>query len=76
MNLSLAYPESGGVWVLDGTEGWDRYRPQLYGLRNALTMEERSAVIKDAGGKFCENMQACPETAALTEPLFFNLDED
>jgi len=76
VNITLAYPETGGVWFLDGSKGWDSYYPQSLGLKNALTMEERSAVIKDLGGKFCENMQACPETAALIEPLPSNGDED
>jgi len=41
-------------------------------------MEERSAVIeiKDLGGKFCENMKAYPETAALIERLPLDRGEE
>jgi len=65
VNLTLGFPESGGVWVLDNSQGWEQLYPRNLGLRNALTMEERCNVIKDLGGKFCESMEACPETAAL-----------
>lgn len=68
MNLTLAYPESGGVWFLDHSKGHNN-DSQSAGLGNALTMEERVQVIKDVGGKFCETIQACPETAALVEPI-------
>jgi len=74
----LAYPETGGVWFLDSSKSWDHYYPQSLGLKNALTMEERSAVIKikDLGGKFCENMKAYPETAALIERLPLDRGEE
>jgi hypothetical protein len=67
VKLSLGFTESGGVWVLDTSQGWDY--PKSLGLHNALTMEERCNVLKDLGAKFCESMQACPETAALLEPV-------
>lgn len=69
VDLELGFTESGGVWVLDTSAGWDEYYPQILGLQNALTMEERCNVLKNLGAKFCENMQACPETAALLEPV-------
>ncbi|RDL37643.1 uncharacterized protein BP5553_05076 [Venustampulla echinocandica] len=65
VNLTTAFPKSGGVCVLDNTQGWEKFSPRGLGLYNALTMEERCNVIKRLGGKFCESMQACPETAAL-----------
>jgi hypothetical protein len=65
VNLILGFPKTGGVWVLDRSQGWDKLYPRSLGLLNALTMEERCNIIKDLGGKFCKSMQACPETAAL-----------
>ncbi|KAI1277359.1 hypothetical protein F5Y07DRAFT_111069 [Xylaria sp. FL0933] len=69
VSLEVCFPASGGVWVLDTSQGWDVLYPQSLGLRNALTMDERCEVIKDLGGRFCEDIQACPEMAALLEPL-------
>ena len=68
VNLEVGFPESGGVWLLDTSQGWDGLYPQSLGLRNALTMDERCEVIKDLGGRFCEDIQVCPEMAALLGP--------
>ncbi|KAI0468143.1 hypothetical protein F4859DRAFT_491713 [Xylaria cf. heliscus] len=68
VSLEVGFPASGGVWTLDTSQGWDGLYPQSVGLRNALTMDERCEVIKDLGGRFCEDIQACPEMAALLGP--------
>ncbi|KAI1124881.1 hypothetical protein F5Y10DRAFT_248257 [Nemania abortiva] len=65
VSLEVGFPASGGVWMLDTSQGWDGLYPQSLGLRNALTMDERCEVIKDLGGRFCEDIQTCPEMAAL-----------
>ncbi|KAI0814162.1 hypothetical protein GGR55DRAFT_687129 [Xylaria sp. FL0064] len=68
VSLEVCFPASGGVWMLDTSRGWDVLYPQSLGLRNALTMDERCEVIKDLGGRFCEDIQVCPEMAALLGP--------
>ncbi|KAI1748065.1 hypothetical protein F4782DRAFT_518549 [Xylaria castorea] len=69
VSLEVGFPASGGgVWMLDTSQGWDGLYPQSLGLRNALTMDERCEVIKDLGGRFCEDIQVCPEMAALLGP--------
>ncbi|KAI1119025.1 hypothetical protein F5Y14DRAFT_119216 [Nemania sp. NC0429] len=68
VSLVVGFPASGGVWTLDTSEGWDELYPQSLGLWNALTMDERCEVIKDLGGRFCEDIQTCPEMAALLGP--------
>lgn len=69
VNLTIAFPNSGGVCVLNNTQGWGKLTPYGLGLHNALTMEERCSVIEKLGGKFCESMEACPETAALVRDM-------
>ncbi|KAH6681400.1 hypothetical protein B0J14DRAFT_529868 [Halenospora varia] len=66
-HLFLGFPENGGVWVLDRSKIGDELYTKSKGLLNALIMEERCNVIRGLGGKYCESMQACPETAALVE---------
>lgn len=66
VELELGFPESGGMWVLNTTQVPDGELPKFAGLRNALTMEERCNVLEDMGAKFCESMEACPETEGLT----------
>lgn len=66
-SLEVGFPASGGVWMLNTSQGWDKLYPQSVGLRNALTMDERCEVIKNLGGRFCENIQVCPEMATLLE---------
>lgn len=61
VNFEVGYPTTGGIWILDTSQGWDRLYPRSLGLRNALTMDERSEVIKSLGGRFCEDIQACPD---------------
>ncbi|KAI6081124.1 hypothetical protein F4821DRAFT_249947 [Hypoxylon rubiginosum] len=68
LSLEVGFPTSGGVWMLDTSQGWEGLYPQSLGLRNALTMDERCEVIKGLGGHFCKNIQACPEMAALLRP--------
>ncbi|PQE16995.1 fungal specific transcription factor protein [Rutstroemia sp. NJR-2017a BBW] len=65
VRLEVGFPSSGGVWMLDTSQGWDKLPPKAAGLGNALKMDERCEVIKDLGGRFCENVQECPEMAAL-----------
>ncbi len=65
VSLEVGFPASGGVWILDTSQGWDGLYPKSLGLRNALTMDERCKVIKDLGGHFCDNIQGCPEMDAL-----------
>ncbi|PQE12296.1 hypothetical protein CJF31_00000484 [Rutstroemia sp. NJR-2017a BVV2] len=45
--------------MLDTSQGWDGLYPKSAGLRNALTMDERCNVIKDLGGRFCEDILLC-----------------
>ncbi|GAM40915.1 hypothetical protein TCE0_041r13636 [Talaromyces pinophilus] len=68
VSLEVGFPASGGVWMLDTSQGWDGWYTKILGLRNALTMDERCEVIKDLGGRFCEDIQVCPEMAALLGP--------
>lgn len=68
VSLEVGFPASGGVWMLDTSQGWDGLYPKNLGLRSALTMDERCEVIKNLGGRFCENIQVCTEMAALLEP--------
>ncbi|KAI0197509.1 hypothetical protein F4808DRAFT_463715 [Astrocystis sublimbata] len=69
MRLSVGFPTSGGVWTLNMDHDLEAlYYPQIRGLQNALTMDERCEVIKDLGGRFCEDIQTCPEMAPLLEP--------
>ncbi|KAI1087169.1 hypothetical protein F5B19DRAFT_88045 [Rostrohypoxylon terebratum] len=68
VSLEVGFPASGGVWMLETSEWWEELYPQRLGLRNALTMDERCEVIKALGGRFCEDIQACPEMAALLGP--------
>ena len=68
VSLEVGFPSSGGVWLIDTSQGWDGLYPQSLGLRNALTMDERCEVIKALGGRFCEDMQSCPEMVALFGP--------
>ncbi|KAM5434815.1 hypothetical protein McanMca71_002398 [Microsporum canis] len=68
VNLTVGFPESGGVWFVDTSDGWEGLHPQRMGLYNAITMEERCNVLKDLGGKFCQDIQTCPEMAPLLAP--------
>ncbi|TVY47225.1 hypothetical protein LOCC1_G002412 [Lachnellula occidentalis] len=68
VSLEVGFPASGGVWLLDKSQGWDGLYPKSLGLRNALTMDERCEVIKDLGGRFCEDIEVCLEMAALLGP--------
>ncbi|KAI0470672.1 hypothetical protein GGR56DRAFT_659968 [Xylariaceae sp. FL0804] len=68
VSLAVGFPADGGVWVLDWSQAPDSLWPQSRGLSNALTMDERCQVIKDLGGRFCEDIQACPEMAAVLYP--------
>lgn len=56
-----------GVWVLDTSEGYNRFEPAIGALKNVLTMKERCDVIEKLGGKFCSDMHACPEMAKLVD---------
>ncbi|EPE34791.1 hypothetical protein GLAREA_10486 [Glarea lozoyensis ATCC 20868] len=60
----MAFTSDGGVWVLEVSKGSisrDDYGNA--GLDNALSLEERCEVLKGLGAKFCESLDACPETA-------------
>lgn len=65
VNFEMCFPASGGLWMLDTSQGWDRLYPKISGLQKSLTMDERCEVIKGLGGRFCEDIQACPEMADL-----------
>jgi hypothetical protein len=69
VRVEVGFPASGGVWVLDTSQGWVGLYPKSAGLRNSLTMDERCEVLKNLGGRFCEDIQVCPELDALLEPL-------
>ncbi|KJZ80019.1 hypothetical protein HIM_00733 [Hirsutella minnesotensis 3608] len=68
VDFEVGFPTSGGVWVLNTSQGWDKLLPKGLGLRNALTMDERCEVIKDLGGRFCEDTRVCAELAPLLGP--------
>ncbi|KAI0378817.1 hypothetical protein F5Y04DRAFT_140972 [Hypomontagnella monticulosa] len=68
VSLEVGFPTSGGVWTLDTSQGWEGLYPRSLGLRNALTMDERCQVLKELGGRFCEDIQTCPEMADLLRP--------
>ncbi|KAI0971604.1 hypothetical protein F4678DRAFT_433486 [Xylaria arbuscula] len=78
ISLDVGFSASGGVWTLNTSQKWDKLYPQSLGLQNTLTMDERCEVIKDLGGRFCEDIQACPEMAPLLEPFegVPDLDDD
>lgn len=73
VNFEAGFPSTGGVWVLNATNPEMRYdgglgRPLFknnVALKNALTMDERCHVIKELGGVFCQDVQACPEMDRL-----------
>ncbi|KAH8879533.1 hypothetical protein GQ53DRAFT_589654, partial [Thozetella sp. PMI_491] len=65
VSLEVGFPANGGVWMLNTSQGWEGLPPKRFGLRNALTMDERCRVIEDLGGHFCEDIGACPQMAAL-----------
>lgn len=67
VNISTAFPPTGGVWILDSEN--ERPYQQLQALRNALTMEERVDVIKDMGAYFCSDIDAC------LKPVFERSDQ-
>ncbi|KAI1115449.1 hypothetical protein F5Y14DRAFT_410608 [Nemania sp. NC0429] len=64
-SFKVGFPSSGGVWTLNTTGGWDGLYPRSLGLGNSLTMDERCEVLRDLGAHFCEDIQDCPEMAAL-----------
>ncbi|KAI1358406.1 hypothetical protein F5Y08DRAFT_333161 [Xylaria arbuscula] len=68
VSLEVCFPASGGVWTLDTSGGWDALYPQSVALENTLTMDERCEIIKNLGGRFCEDIHACPEMAGLLDP--------
>lgn len=68
VSLEVGFPTSGGVWVLNTSQGGETLFPKSVGLRNALTMDERCEVIKDLGGVFCEDAQVCAEMDRLLGP--------
>jgi hypothetical protein len=68
VSVEVGFPTSGGVWFLDTTHtklGSDGLYPKSRGLSNAFTMDERCEVIKSLGGRFCEDVEACPELDVL-----------
>ncbi|EFR00649.1 hypothetical protein MGYG_03656 [Nannizzia gypsea CBS 118893] len=69
INLTVGFPESGGVWFIDTSGGWRGRLFDAQGLVNALTMEERCNVLKDLGANFCEDIHTCPELAPLLVPM-------
>ncbi|EPS30130.1 hypothetical protein PDE_05080 [Penicillium oxalicum 114-2] len=71
--LQVGWPESGGVWVLQGTI--EEARRKGAGLvSNAYTMQERCMMIERLGGTFYANPEDCPyldlpATGALLDTL-------
>jgi hypothetical protein len=59
VGFAACYPASGGVWVLDTRHCWEGLPRKTAGLRNALTMDERCEVIKNSGGRFCQDILLC-----------------
>jgi hypothetical protein len=65
-NIFVAPFANGSAWVLDlNNPGRSDGTTPL--IQNAYTMEERALLLKRMGGKFCETMMACPETAELVD---------
>jgi hypothetical protein len=55
----VAFLKKGGVWVLLKDEKTGRFPPGMAGLRNSLTMEERSMVLEKLGASYCEDVTMC-----------------
>ncbi|KAL2219919.1 hypothetical protein M432DRAFT_607089 [Thermoascus aurantiacus ATCC 26904] len=55
----ICVPQEGGVWVLDTSDGFDKYPEGMAGLHNALTMEERCMALQRLGAVFCEDADNC-----------------
>ncbi|KAH6692691.1 hypothetical protein F5X68DRAFT_201410 [Plectosphaerella plurivora] len=65
VNAEVGFPTDGGVWFLNTTKGWDWSKK--HAVRNALTMDERSEVLKSQDGQFCEDPFKCAKLDALLE---------
>lgn len=55
----VAFPEKGGVWVLGRDEKTGRFPLGMAGIRNSLTMEERSTVLERLGAIHCDDSTEC-----------------
>ncbi|EPE30268.1 hypothetical protein GLAREA_12991 [Glarea lozoyensis ATCC 20868] len=79
VSVKVGYPESGGVWWLDTTHTKllsDALFPKSRGLSKALTMGERCEVIESLGGRFCEDVEECPELDVLMGGVLKVYDDD
>jgi hypothetical protein len=55
----VAFPEKGGVWVLGKDDQTGRFPLGMAGVRNSLTMEERSMVLERLGAVYCDDVTNC-----------------
>jgi hypothetical protein len=66
VDYRVAFTPEGGMWVLDiSSSGGEGHPPEFWLASHAITMEERCNVLKELGAKFCESLEACPETATF-----------
>ncbi|KAF3385483.1 hypothetical protein F1880_001728 [Penicillium rolfsii] len=56
----VAFPEKGGVLVLVIDERTGRFPLEMAGVRNSLTMEERSMMLERLGAVYCDDVPRCP----------------
>lgn len=100
-NVDVAFPTTGGAWVANYTRdavrhqyedkvcrSWLPHAPDLWGvkMRYALTMDDKSEMIKDLGGTFYASIDEIPgraktvgEAVGLFEPFkqrLSNMEDD
>jgi hypothetical protein len=59
INRRVAFPEQGGVWVLGRDENTGNFPLGMAGVRNSLTMEERSMALERLGAVYCDDVAEC-----------------
>lgn len=59
-NFEVGFPSTGGVYVLAIENDEQLSDADRVTLRNTLSMDERSQVIKELGGVFCQDLHQCP----------------
>lgn len=64
--LHLAYPSTGGVWVLIFKNG-ESEADDFARVGMAWTMDERAEVLKEMGAVFYEDVGACGDIAGDLE---------
>ncbi|KAJ5464752.1 uncharacterized protein N7458_000438 [Penicillium daleae] len=59
IDRQVAFPAKGGVWVLGKDKETGRYPIGMAGVRNSLTMDERSMVLERLGAVYCDDVANC-----------------